>query len=220
MSLILDKLPSTVKIGNCDVAIRTDFRVWILFEVMMMDKKLSDEEKSRKAILLIFPDIRQLTVNEPQQIADALLWFYRCGDRKMNLFQILEQKKSENRTRNGYHSDNQRIYDYDFDDELIYAAFKQQYGLDLTTTKNLHWWKFKALFAGLTEETKLMKIMGYRAAKITGGMTSEQKKQLRKMKEVYALPIPASEMEKEQSMEAALEKGDYEALMQLVSEEK
>ena len=55
----------------------------------------------------------------------------------------------------------ERLVDYDIDADLIYAAFYEQYGIDLLTAR-LHWYQFKALFAGL-HGTKLNDVMGYRA---------------------------------------------------------
>lgn len=49
-------------------------------------------------------------------------------------------------------------YDYDIDSDYIYAAFMQQYGIDLLDT-DLHWHKFKALFDSITEPCKLATII-------------------------------------------------------------
>ena len=43
----------------------------------------------------------------------------------------------------------------------IVAAFQQAYGIDLTREK-LHWFRFRALFAALPEETLMAKIMSWR----------------------------------------------------------
>lgn len=41
------------------------------------------------------------------------------------------------------------------------AAFQQAYGIDLTCEK-VHWFRFRALFAALPEETLMAKIMSWR----------------------------------------------------------
>ena len=52
------------------------------------------------------------------------------------------------------------VLDYELDADLIYAAFAEQYGIDLVDTR-LHWHKFHALMKGLNG-TKLNEIMGFR----------------------------------------------------------
>lgn len=53
--------------------------------------------------------------------------------------------------------------DYEIDAELIYAAFLEQYGVDLFD-KEIHWHKVLAMIAGL-HSTKLNDIIGYRLYK-------------------------------------------------------
>ena len=71
----------------------------------------------------------------------------------------------------------------------------------------LHWWKFKALFQGLKPDNEIVKIMGYRAMEIPNGMSREQKEHYRKMKKLYAIPLPKSEQEKISAIEEALMNG-------------
>src|SRR5690606_32954441 len=54
-------------------------------------------------------------------------------------------------------------FDFEKDAEYIYASFMYDYGIDLFEVQGkLHWKKFKALLAGLSDESKLMKVIGYR----------------------------------------------------------
>ena len=52
-------------------------------------------------------------------------------------------------------------FDYQCDAGYIVAAFQQAYGIDLTCEK-VHWFRFRALFAALPEETLMAKIMSWR----------------------------------------------------------
>ena len=52
-------------------------------------------------------------------------------------------------------------FDYQCDAGYIVAAFQQAYGIDLTREK-MHWFRFRALFAALPEETLMAKIMSWR----------------------------------------------------------
>ena len=72
------------------------------------------------------------------------------------------------------------------DAPYIYAAFKEQYGIDLLSQEKLHWWKFLALFESLGEETKMAKIMYYRTVS-TSGMSKDRRAFVNEMKKAYKL---------------------------------
>ena len=122
-----------------------------------------------------------------------MLWFYAAG----------KDGKRPGTSREGV----QNIYSYSYDDEYIYAAFLDQYGIDLQDIPYLHWWKFKAMFVGLQSDSRIVEIMGYRGIEITSQMSSEQKQFYRKMKKQFAIPLPKSEREKLSAIEEALLNG-------------
>lgn len=220
MSLLLDHLPSIVWIGSRAVKVNTDFRYCILFEQLCLDRTISPDAKAERILRLMFPDAETLPLDEPQQVFDALLGFYRGGERPLNQRQIIERKRAEQRQNGDADTpEEHKVYDYECDDELIYAAFLQQYGIDLVDTKYLHWWKFRALFSALTEQTKFMQVIGYRTAKITSSMSAAEKARLRKLKDLYALPIPMDEVEKTEAISSALRSGNAAAIMRMIEEE-
>lgn len=184
MNLLIDKLPETVEIDGLKYPIHTDFRISILFEQLLADTELTEPEKLIQALQLYYP---LLPADIPTAI-DQMLWFYRCGK---------EQKAAEDEKPSA------AVFDYDVDDQYIYAAYLDQYGIDLQDVK-LHWWKFKALFAGLKEDNKLCKIMSYRAMDIPGDMPKAQKEFYKKMKKLYEIPLPQAQQDKLSEIEAAL----------------
>ena len=58
-------------------------------------------------------------------------------------------------------------FDYQCDAGYIVAAFQQAYGIDLTRER-VHWFRFRALFAALPEETLMAKIMSWRTMDLVG----------------------------------------------------
>lgn len=98
------------------------------------------------------------------------------------------------------------MFDYAFDDGYIYAAFKEQYGIDLNDA-NLHWWKFRALFMSLRADCMFTKILGYRTMPITSKMSTADRNFYQRMKKLYALPLPQSVQEKYNAIEEALLSG-------------
>lgn len=55
--------------------IRTDFRIAILFEMLMQDASIDPKDKAAKALNLFFPVIP----GNLQEATKAMLWFYKCG---------------------------------------------------------------------------------------------------------------------------------------------
>ncbi len=184
MSIIIDNISDIVKdrIGNIDF--NTDCRTSMLFEMLMQDRNISKKEKVIQAIELYYPNIEQIT--DIEKAIEDILWFYRCGKELIN-----SNKKVEN-NNNG----NKQIYSYEFDDNYIYSAFMQQYKIDLQD-EDLHWWKFRAMFDGLSKETKIVEIMGYRALDLRTVKDKEERKRLKKLKQLYALPDMRTQEQKE-----------------------
>ncbi len=180
-NLLLDRLP---QFTNNGLKIRTDFRESIKFELLMQDNTINEKDKVALAVKLYYYDI--LKIKDIKKAVDDILWFYRCG----------EELKEENSQGNNGEKVKQ-IYSYEFDDKYIYSAFLEQYNIDLNAIKYLHWWKFKALFNGLNEKTKIVEIMGYRAMNLSKIKDKEMKKHYKKMQQIYALPDMRSEEEKE-----------------------
>ena len=191
MNMLIDLLPSKVEIEGNDYAINTDFRYGILFELLMQDDDLLDDEKMYNAINLYYPSIPN---NLPLAV-EKMLWFYKCGKES-------EIKESSNSGKEGPTGE---IYSFEYDDDYIYAAFLEQYGIDLQDD-NLHWWKFRALFKSLNENVMISKIMSYRSMRIDNNMSDSEKSYYRKMKEIYKLPDGRTREEKEVDFNSSMSK--------------
>jgi hypothetical protein len=183
MNILVDELDAIVKekIGN--IKINTDFRISILFELLMQDNTVSKKEKILQSLQLYYPDLDK--IKDFDKAIQDMLWFYRCG------------KELADSKENNIVERNKQIYSYEFDDDKIYSAFMEQYNIDLQDIKYLHWWKFKALFNALSENTQFVKIMGYRAMNVNEIKDKKMKKQYRKLQKMYALPDMRTEEEKE-----------------------
>lgn len=186
-NILLDPLP---QITPHNFKIDVNFRTSIKFELLMQDNNINDKDKVLLALNLYYCE----EINDIKTAIEDMLWFYRCGK---------EIKKKELANSNDTSNKQIQIYSYEFDDEYIYAAFLEQYGIDLNTIKYLHWWKFRALFNSLKEDTQIVKIMGYRAMDLSKIKDKEMKTQYKKLKKIYALPDLRSEEEKQADFGAA-----------------
>ena len=191
MNMLIDLMPTSVKIDNVEYKINSDFRTSILFEMMMLDDSIGNSKKPMKALQLYYPVIPP----DKNKAIDKLKWFYRCG----------KDIKNSNGTGGGK---TEQIYSYEFDDDYIYSAFIDQYGVDLQDIEYLHWWKFKAMFKALKDDNMLVKIMGYRSIDLNSIKDKEQKAYYRRMKKLYAIPHSKEEEEKINAIEEALMRGE------------
>lgn len=184
MNILIDPLPEIAEIYDKKYSFETDFRNAILFELIMQDSGVPEDEKISQAIEIFFGVINIESREQLDEIINYMLFFYSCG--------------KERAAGNGSSSSkNKKIYSFDHDDQYIYSAFLSQYNIDLVDIEYLHWWKFRALFDSLDQNCMFSKIMGYRAMTISNKMTKEEKSFYRKMKRLYALPDERSREEKE-----------------------
>ena len=180
MNILVDKLPTDYE----GLKINTNFRSFILFELLMQDKNIDKEDKIALALDLFYDEFpRDIT-----KAINGILWFYSKG--KYQKEQINEEKNEKKVKK--------KIYSYEYDADLIYTAFLDQYGIDLNDINELHWFKFKAMFEGLKSENKICEIMGYRAVDISKIKDKEEKKRYKKLQKEWALPDDRTEEEKEQ----------------------
>ena len=192
MNILLDSLPRDVSIGGLNIPINSDFRTGILFSLLMEDSEVIDSEKIFLAIDLYFEDLpKDLDIKE---IIDVIIWFYRCDKPAQN--DIISDEDNEDNTENSASISNP-ILSYEYDADYIYSAFLSQYNIDLQDVEYMHWWKFKALLQGLSEDHLISKIMGYRAMVIDSDMSQKEKAFYREKKRIFALPDMRTDEEKE-----------------------
>lgn len=190
MNILVDLLPTSVNIDNKECDINSDFRTSILFELLMQDSSVGKEEKIFIALELYYPVIP----NDVKEAIEKMLWFYRCGK------DVITTKGNSK----GSSKSITQIYSFEYDDDYIYSAFLDQYGIDLQDVDDLHWWKFKAMFKSLREGNEIVKIMGYRSMDLSKIKDKEQKGHYKKMKELFKIPLSKDEQEKLEEIEKAL----------------
>ncbi len=169
--------------------IHSDFREWIRFESLLANADVPESLKFFIALRLIFAD------NVPDDFHAAhefVSWFYRGG------------KELPANGGSDISLTSRRVYDYEYDSEYIFAAFLEQYRIDLCDISYLHWWKFIALFKGL-HDCKMTDIIGYRGAEITDDMPKSRQAFLMDMQEMFELPVSLTEQRRIEAAKRFLE---------------
>lgn len=176
-NILIDELPSSVCIDSKEYPISTNFRTFILFEILLSDKEMSQQEKLHEIVNLIFLDEKPLRISE--SVIDAIIDFYKCGKPETRKRKAV--KKRMQTTKNA-------VYDFEWDDAYIYSAFLSVYNIDLNDIDYLHWWKFQALFNGLPSDCEFMKIMGYRSVDVSRIKDNKERARIQKLQALYSLP--------------------------------
>lgn len=173
------KLPRFVYLKNRKYFINTDYRIFIELE-----KKVRDEDDKNvyySTLVRFYPAFFEIVENNLlKEAVDKFLWFYACG-KKVNTEDEIEKSSKTNS------QSSQRVYDYDYDGDLIYGAFYERYKIDLSTAR-LHWWQFKALFNSLSAETQFKKVIGYRCY-------DGKDKDMLELKRLHQLPLSKGEID-------------------------
>lgn len=177
--MIASSLPYTVNVEGVAVDINTGHRAGIVFTSVLEDSSLSDEDKLSRALDIYYKD-RDVARHDVSALIKAALAFYSYDPSAYYGKSQSALSKGGGRPRKS-----KQLISYIKDDALIYAAFLQQYGIDLADSE-IHWHKFRALLDGLTEDTQLVKVMRYRSVKL-GDVPAEERKFYKDMQDFYSL---------------------------------
>lgn len=174
-NILLDPLPEEWH----GYPIDSDFQTGIQISQCLIDEDLSETEQFCTAVNLLFPDENQRPGND--EAAEGLIWF---------LTEFYHDNKS------GKKSD-VKVMDFDIDQWRIYAAFLNQYHIDLNT-EQMHWFTFMGLLSNL-DECAFTNVMNIRQKEITSKMSPEERKVIKQAKRVFAIRPPK---EKEEHLSA------------------
>jgi len=179
MNILTEQLPTAIEVDGCEHEVNADFRSCLKIILAFEDPELVTIEKQTVLIDNLYKEI-------PGDIAKA----FEQGIKFLN---------------GGAISDDQdesalRLYSFEKDRNLIFAAFRATHGIDLTTAE-LHWWAFLALFMDLGSETTFCNVTGIRKRVADGTATKEEKKMVRDMPDIFDLPQPDTRTLEEREQE-------------------
>ena len=189
MNILIDILPTTLNVSGVEYPIYHGFRTAILFELLVQDRKIPEDKKIVAALKLFYKDIP----SDHDEAMTQLLWFYKGGKSS-------ETKNVKNKTAELFR-ETKVVYSFEKDAGLIYAAFMSQYGIDLNLIEDMHWWKFLALFDGLSEDQRLCQVMQIRAMNTTG-LPRNEVKRINELKKIYSLDDGEHVVNREEKLES------------------
>lgn len=170
MTIVTRKAPSGITVDGAFYPIDTSFRCGLRVAKIIDHPSLGSLAKTIAILENYFErDIPNIDLKEALE---------EC----MDFFNLCAVKKGKGRKQ-------RRVFDWDADEAKLIADFQSEYRIDLTDPcLELHWWRFWTLFEGLSDTSKTMAAIGYRAVKIDPKLPKEEQKRLRAMKDIHKLP--------------------------------
>ena len=169
MNILIDDLPEAIEVDGVAYPLNTDFRSGIQCILDFEDQDITDDEKAVLLLRRLYKGAMPDNVNEAVRLGIKFLDGGKEADGE-NPF-----------------GERHRLYSFEKDASLIYAAFQQTHGIDLQKA-DLHWWQFLALFMDLGAETAFSSVVNLRRRVKNGDATKEEREHALKMGEAFDLP--------------------------------
>lgn len=179
LAISQEELPTRITADDLEIPVSADFRSWIKADLILKDRQIPKEAKLPVICQYIGLDLTNLDVTIPDLWA-GIFKFYMCE----------QEPRGE-----AVSSSRATAYRFDCDWWLIYAAFIQQYGINLLAA-DLHWFEFRALLDGLTEQTQFIKVVQARL-RDTSKLKGEEKAQAEKLKRYWRVPDDSAQEERD-----------------------
>lgn len=180
MNFFYEAFPDSVCVRGEEISIITDFREYIRLLDMLKCEELTAMQKTE---LLSEYFLDEILIDE-EAIA-ALTEFV--------LMDTEEKKKEEDPSEDQEEQDGSQknLFSYEIDYPFILSGFLRDYGIDLETVDYLHWWKFRMLFDGLSEDTEIKQRIMYRGINLSDIKDKEERKRISSIQKRIQLPMEA-----------------------------
>lgn len=176
MNFFYEELPDTVNVGDERIKIITDFREYIRLLDMLKDQEL---DYVQKFVIIQQYFLDDVTVDE--EAVSALSGFITMN---LNVAEVVEKDGYGNLQE----KPKKNLFSYSIDYPYILSGFLRDYGIDLIDIKYMHWWKFRMLFDGLSDDTEIKQRIMYRSVDLSEIKDKEEKKRIKKIQKSIQLP--------------------------------
>lgn len=177
MNLFYEDYPTVLKVKNEFIPIITDFREYIKLLDMLNDEEVNGYEK------MLF--LQQYFLKEPNNMDDAIS--------RLTDFVSMKELNDVHTEESGEGEDTKveepkLLFSFALDYPYILAGFWQDYGIDISEIRYLHWWKFRQLFDGLSEKTEIKQRIMYRSIDLSTIKDKDERKRIEKIQRSIKLP--------------------------------
>ena len=180
MNFFYEEFPCVVYVHGEAIPIITDFREYIRLLDML---KCGELNAMQKASLLAQYFLCEMEIDK--EAISALTEFVTM--------EVDSGKTSpmEEEGRPDQHGSNKSLFSYETDYPFILSGFLRDYGIDLESIDYLHWWKFRMLFDGLSEDTEIKQRIMYRGINLSDIKDKDERKRISRIQKRIRLPQEA-----------------------------
>lgn len=175
----LTEVPVTeIATGKAKISVSPSFDIVLEIQKLFHESGLTEYDKLNAALNMLVTNNWNLKLFTAEERVELLNEIYR---KCINVKKRPSARKSPVPT-----------LDFEEDGEYIYASFMSDYGIDLVEMQGvLSWRKFIALFDGLSDESKMKRVMRIRSMDIPAynGKNQKQIQEIMELKSYYALPV-------------------------------
>ena len=184
MNLFYEDLPVTIQVCGESIPIVTDFREYIKLLDMLKDDDVSETER----ILLL----NEYFLKEVLDIEEGINRLSDFVSMKALENVCLEEENSEEEHQEPEEQKVEKpLFSFSVDYPYILSGFMRDYGLDLLSVKYLHWWKFRMLFDGLSDDTEIKQRIMYRSIDLSSIKDKDERKRIQRIQRSIQLPQEA-----------------------------
>lgn len=167
MNVLSTILPTKIKVNDTIYPINYDYMTAINIIIALEDNELTYDEKC----YILIENLYKKRVKK-SDLAQAVEKGFKFIDLGGNL-----QKKSSNG----------RIYSFKKDGNYIFTGINSTHHIDIEANRDIHWWKFMAMFMDMSADCMFGEIVYYRKRKLEGKLTKEEKKKYSQIKDLLEL---------------------------------
>lgn len=183
MNVFYEDLPDTLEINGKTYSIITDFREWLRFSDMLKSD-IPPELKLEFLADIFLEDVPRLySERDIEVVMDAITSFLSLADLEFHDLQFDEQEKEAAEEEEPI----KRAIYYEQDAPYIISAFLREYQIDLLSVKYLHWWKFRMLLDGLSEESQIKKRIYWRTCDVSK-MDKKERMEILRIRRSITIP--------------------------------
>lgn len=188
MNVFYEELPESLEINGREYPVITDFREWIRFSDMLKSD-IPPEFKLEFLSEMFLEEVPDLyTEDEIEEVMDAITSFLSLSGTEFPDISSDEANSEEESEEVEYEEQRAKkaIY-YEQDAPYIISAFRREYQIDLLSVPYMHWWEFRMLLDGLSEESQIKKRIYWRTCDVSK-MDKKERREILKIRRSITIP--------------------------------
>ena len=176
MNLMYENFPEAIDVCGDTVPIVTDFREYIKLIDMLADSELSVSDKQ----LCILQYFKSMPCDFDEALG-GLGDFVTMSKLKPDLQSSQDENKDDDPPQKA-------LYSFSYDYPYIFSAFMRDYGINIRTIPYMHWWEFRMLFDGLSNDNEIKQRIMYRGIDLNDVKDKDERKRIMKIQREIKLP--------------------------------